>query len=81
MGAIASSQRDDPTLRLLPDFSFYLEVWRNIIVDVSNGKRRIILPESRRRDVFKRLYDLARPGARKTLELVSSLYVWPPIRS
>jgi len=48
-----------------------------ILVDVSTGSPRPLVPLPMRRKVFDNLHGLAHPGIRATLRLVSSRYVWP----
>ena len=49
----------------------------NILVDVSTGVHRPLVPENLRHKVFLSLHSLSHPGARATSKLVRQRFVWP----
>lgn len=51
-----------------------------IICDTSHGKIRPIVPDKFRRAVFDSVHNLAHPGSRATLKLISDRFVWPSMR-
>ena len=53
----------------------------NIIVDVSNGPARPIVPFSWRRRVFNAVHGLGHPGVGRTRETIAAKFVWPSMRA
>ena len=53
-----------------------VDVW----CDTGGGRRRPLVPLHFRRPNFDALHGLSHPGARPTIKLVSSRYVWPGMR-
>ena len=51
-----------------------------IIVDVSNGPARPIVPYAWRRRVFDAIHGLGHPGVERTRQAVCAKFVWPSIR-
>lgn len=50
-----------------------------VLCDVSTGSVRPIVPKSLRIKVFNSLHNLAHPGVRASVKLISERYVWPSI--
>ncbi|CAI2737819.1 unnamed protein product [Dicrocoelium dendriticum] len=48
-----------------------------ILCDTSTGRPRPVVPETFRRLVFDTLHNIAHPGIRATIKLISERYVWP----
>jgi transposase InsO family protein len=48
-----------------------------LLVDVSSGVFRPLVPGGHRRRIFKAVHNLAHPGYRATRRLIASHYVWP----
>jgi hypothetical protein len=52
---------------------------RDVMVDVSSGVFRPLVPRSFRRHIFDAIHGLAHPGIRATCRLIASRYVWPQL--
>jgi hypothetical protein len=48
-----------------------------LLVDISSGVMRPLVPEQLRRQIFKAVHSLAHPGIRATKRLIASCYLWP----
>ena len=53
---------------------------RKLIVDVSNGPARPVVPFSWRRKIFDVLHGLGHPGVERTRQTVAEKFVWPSLR-
>lgn len=84
--AIAKEQTKDPelanainstslNLKLLTVPNTNLQIYCNLHENVI----RPYIPEQCRQDIFHNLHNLAHPGFRATLQLITSRYVWPNI--
>jgi hypothetical protein len=51
----------------------------DVMVDVSSGIFRPLVPRSFRRHIFDDIHGLAHPGIRATRRLIASRYVWPQL--
>lgn len=51
-----------------------------VICDSSTGSLRPFITSSFRRDVIKKIHDLAHPGVASTFKAVSARFVWPEMR-
>ena len=52
----------------------------SVVCDISLGRPRVLVPESRRREVFEAVHSLAHPSGRATLKMVARAYVWSSMR-
>jgi Integrase zinc binding domain len=50
---------------------------QNVLVDVSSGVFRPLVPAAFRRQIFSSIHSLAHPGIRATRRLIASRFVWP----
>jgi Integrase zinc binding domain len=50
---------------------------QQVLVDVSSGVMRPLVPAQFRRAVFAAVHNLSHPGIRATKRLISSRYLWP----
>lgn len=57
-----------------------LESGAELIVDISTNKSRPFLPAQFRFPVFEALHNMAHPGIRQSIILVSDRFVWPNIK-
>jgi hypothetical protein len=48
-----------------------------VLVDVSSGVMRPIVPADFRRRIFDAVHSLAHPGVRASRRLIASRYLWP----
>ena len=55
-------------------------VSREIVCDISLGRPRVLVPESRRHSIFDAVHGLAHPSGRATLSIVARSYVWRNMR-
>jgi Integrase zinc binding domain len=53
----------------------------HILVDVSSGVMRPLVPAAFRRQIFNAVHSLAHPGIRASRRMISSRYVWPNLAS
>ena len=84
---MARDQALDPEFRRLtndPRNSLHLRTvdlgGRKLVVDVSNGPARPVVPFSWRRKIFDVLHGLGHPGVERTRQTVSDKFVWPSLR-
>ena len=66
---------------LLSGNSFNVRTENGLLIDLTNHKKRIILPVKFRHREFCRLHGMAHVGANKTIDLIRSRYVWPKMKS
>ena len=85
---MARDQPMDPDyLRLVADArtSIHLkavQVGQNrLIVDLSNGPARPLVPLAWRRRVFDAIHNLGHPGVQRTRQAVAAKFVWPSMRA
>jgi Integrase zinc binding domain len=50
-----------------------------LLVDISSGVMRPLVPQQFRRRIFDAVHGLAHPGTRATKRLISSRYLWPEL--
>ena len=55
-------------------------VERQVVCDTSTGKPRVLVPTSRRRQIFEAIHSLAHPSGKATLAIISKSYVWQDMR-
>ena len=51
-----------------------------VVCDMSQGRPRVLVPETHRRRIFDAIHRLSHPSCQTTLSWVSKTYVWPNIR-
>jgi hypothetical protein len=49
----------------------------HVLVDVSSGVMRPLVPAHFRRQIFNAVHELAHPGIRANRRLIASRYLWP----
>ena len=72
--AETTPRTDMPSLEIIVPLPFS---HGNILVDVSTGVHRPLVPENLRHKVFLSLHSLSYPGARATSKLVRQRFMWP----
>ena len=79
---LVEEQKKDPTLRTQKDTSSLnlTKTKDEIVIDISQGTPRILLPLKFRHNEFKRIHQFSHPGAKPTIELMRVRYVWPKMR-
>ena len=53
---------------------------QEVVCDTSQGRPRVLVPESRRQTIFNAVHGLAHPSGKATLAIVSRTYVWRDMR-
>ena len=59
------------------DTSLKLKIIEGIICDTSQTRARPLVPISLRKKIFHSLHDIAHPGGKRSINLVTERYVWP----
>ena len=79
---LVEEQKKDPTLLTQKDTSSLnlTKTKDEIVIDISQGTPRILLPLKFRHNEFKRIHQFSHPGAKPTIELMRVRYVWPKMR-
>ena len=72
--AETTPRTDMPSLEIIVPLPFS---HGNILVDVSTGVHRPLVPENLRHKVFLSLHSPSHPGARATSKLVRQRFMWP----
>ena len=81
---LADAQQEDHSLQTFLESQHSLSLRRSqldngrtLVVDVSTGSPRPLVPERLRREYFRLLHGLSHPGIRSTQHLLCSRFVWP----
>ena len=81
---MACAQADDPNVKAFPTSITSLQIQpfqidnstTPLLCDVSTGHPRPLVPTSFQRQVFEAIHNLAHPGRKSTVRLVSQKFVW-----
>ena len=82
--AMACAQADDPNVKAFPTSITSLQIQpfqidnstTPLLCDVSTSHPRPLVPNSFQRQVFEAIHNLAHPGRKSTVRLVSQKFVW-----
>ena len=82
--AMACAQADDPNVKAFPTSITSLQIQpfqidnsaTPLLCDVSTGHPRPLVPNRFQRQVFEAIHNLAHPGRKSTVRLVSQKFVW-----
>ncbi|GFR95254.1 Pol polyprotein [Elysia marginata] len=80
--AMAKAQKEDKDVKAFPTAITCLRIMpfpinnSSLLCDVSTGQPRPLVPQSFQRHVFEAIHNLAHPGRKATVKLVSQRFVW-----
>ena len=78
---IISLQRNDETLENLDNTDIQLTLKKGVLYDTSTNNLRLLLPTTKRYEVFQHVHNIAHISNHRTFEQIREKYVWPGMRS